>query len=292
MKSMTGFGVGQIKSKSVTVDVSIRAVNGRFFDAKVHLPSEYQQFEKDIRECVTSQVHRGSVSIIVTRKRNVVLGEKSIIINTELARKYVSEMKKLSKSLKIKGEPTLEMLSQISDIVTIEESSSAAATSEKELILKAVSEALSKLEGERVREGESLKGTLQSRVKQLEALRQKIYESREEANLAIKQKLEKRVEDLKLKTFDSHRLSDEVVWLLDKSDIDEELTRLKEHISHFSSLMRSPDSQGKKLDFYTQELLREVNTIGSKANHGKITQSVIEAKNLIEQIKEQVQNIE
>ncbi len=292
MKSMTGFGVSQKKNKNVTIDVSIRAVNGRFFDAKIHLPSEYQQFEKDIRECVVKQIQRGSVSIVVSRKRATLTSEKNIVTNLAVAKKYVSEMRKLAKTIKIKGEPTLEMLSRLSDIFVVEESAAVVVGDEKEIVLKAVHEAIARLESERLREGESLKRTLQERVALLESLRQKIYDSRDEANQALKAKLEKRAEELKLKTFDSQRLSDEIVWLLDKSDIDEELTRLKEHLYHFTSLMKLPESQGKKMDFYTQELLREVNTIGSKANHGKITQSVIEAKNLIEQIKEQVQNIE
>lgn len=291
MKSMTGFGTCQLKNQQTIVDVSARSVNGRFFDVKIHLPSEYHPLEKTIREIAASHIKRGSVSIIISRKRSDGGDIKDVIIDEALAKKYVMSLKSLAKKLKISGEPNLEMLIRAGDVISTREPKSIVKGEDK-IVLLAVKNAVATLEKERIREGKALKIGIENHLKQLEKLCAQIFNDRVEANSYLKEKLTKRVNDLKLASFDDKRISDEISWLLDKSDIDEELTRLKEHLSHFSTLIHSRESQGKKLDFYTQELLREVNTIGSKANHGKITQSVIEAKNVIEQIKEQVQNIE
>ena len=292
MKSMTGYGASQRTRDGVAVEVSLRAVNGRFLDVKVHLPTEYQAFEKDVRDCLSQTVRRGSISAVIVRKRD--LGgpsAKELVFDEELATQWVAGLRKLGRSLKLKGELGIESLAGFETLVQIRDNPKVK-KSEKDLLVGCVTDALERLETERQREGQKLQKDIEARLKKFELLRLEIESHRSEANDSLQRRLEKRIEELQIKNFDAQRVADEVVWLLEKGDIEEELTRLKEHIRHFQGLIKSSENEGKKLDFYTQELLREVNTIGSKANHTPITQAVIEAKTLIEQIKEQVQNIE
>ena len=153
--------------------------------------------------------------------------------------------------------------------------------------------ALKSCEKERVREGEAIKKHLLVLVSGLEKEVQKILSLRNEANQHLQEKYEAKIKSrLKTSEIDYQRLSQEIVIQLEKGDINEEIQRLGEHVANFRMLVRNPQSEGKKLDFYTQELLREVNTIGSKSQISDITQSVIEAKTLIEKLREQVQNVE
>lgn len=271
------------------MEVSLRAVNGRFFDVKFHLPSEYVSYEKDIRDRLAKRVHRGSLSIVVLRKQRKGPSSKQVVIDADLAKQWVEGFRNLADSLKLKDQLSIDALTRVPDIASIRDNPKVHGT-EKGLVLQCFGAALAKFEKERLREGQQLKKDMAKRLRSLESIRLEIFKYRSEAQVQIKKKLDKKQSELT--TFDSQRWADEVVWYLEKNDIDEELTRLKEHIRHFQSLMSVSGGQGKKLDFYTQELLREVNTIGSKSNNSKITQAVIEAKTLIEQIKEQVQNIE
>lgn len=290
MKSMTGYGMGRAEKSDTTVEVSVRSVNGRFFDLKLHMPSDYIEYEKDMRSQITRTVKRGSVSVVVSKK-SLQTSDAEIVVNEGLAKDYLSKMKKLAQKLKIKPEITLDMISRVEDLIKVDKKTKVSAV-DKDLLLKAAGEALKNLEKERVREGQALSKDISDRVQKMQALVKKIESSRKDMNLEHRERLQEKVAELDIKSFDSQRLSEEVVWLLDKSDITEEITRLKSHLENFQKIMKSSESEGKKLDFYTQELLREMNTIGSKANHSEITNLVIEAKNLIEQIKEQVQNIE
>ncbi|MBO9666417.1 MAG: DUF1732 domain-containing protein, partial [Bdellovibrio sp.] len=158
---------------------------------------------------------------------------------------------------------------------------------------KAFADACNNCNKERVREGKALRKDLEKLLSSLDKQIKVISDLRNEANSQLQEKYETKIRArLKGNDIDPSRLSQEIVIQLEKADINEELSRLSEHIKNYRQLVGSQQAEGKKLDFYTQELLREVNTIGSKSQVAKITQSVVEAKTLIERLREQVQNVQ
>ena len=204
--------------------------------------------------------------------------------------------KKLSSELRLNENVRLEQISKQPDVIQIEENESLS-INELSLLKKTFEAALKKFDVERIREGGALKKDLQKNLRDLQKHIQKVSKLREEANKMLLDRYESKVKarlpkEVAGQMMDPQRISQEIVIQLEKADINEEITRLVEHLKNFDKLVELPIVEGKKLDFYTQELLREVNTIGSKSQVAGITEAVVEAKTLIERIREQVQNIE
>lgn len=291
MNSMTGFGQGRAQNADVLIEVSIRTVNGRFLEPRFHLPREYMAFESDLRALLSKQIRRGTVDIFMSRRvRRLGMGVE-MIVNKELAKKYVDSYRKLARELRVDERMTIETLARWPELVRVEDSGQAAAA-EKGLAVKAFGEALGNCLKERQREGKALGADLKKILKSLDQKIVVIRSLREEANQILQGRLEEKIAGRLKGEIDPQRLSQEIVLQVDRSDINEELQRLGEHFKNYRSLLESRETEGKKLDFYTQELLREVNTIGSKSQVARITQAVVDAKALIEKLREQVQNVE
>lgn len=292
MKSMTGYGTARIQTKDVTVEVSIRAVNGRFLEPRFHLPREFVAFESDLKR-VLSQTHlRGTIDIFVSRRVKSSASKAQMSINDALAKKYLTAYKHLSKELAVPFQVHLEVIARLPEVIKVEETYELFAGEEKTL-KRAFAEACKKCDLERVREGKSVRKDMEKLLGTLEKQVKIISDLRGEANVQLQEKFEQKIRArLKGNEIDPTRLSQEIVIQLEKADINEELSRLSEHIKNYRQLIASQQAEGKKLDFYTQELLREVNTIGSKSQVAKITQAVVEAKTLIERLREQVQNVQ
>ena len=296
MKSMTGFGNFRTQNNDVSIEVSIRAVNGRFLETRFHLPRGYFPYEAELKKKLSGLVIRGTVDIYISRKIKANAGVGRIVINSKLALEYLKVFKKLSTDLKINEGIRLEYISKQPDVIQVEESDSLV-SNEVSLLKKTFESALKKFDSERIREGVALKKDLQKNLKDLQKHIHKVSKLRDEANKMLQERFEAKVKARLPKEIaglqvDPQRISQEIVIQLEKADINEEITRLTEHIVNFDKLVELPVVEGKKLDFYTQELLREVNTIGSKSQVSGITEAVVEAKTLIERIREQVQNIE
>ncbi|MEK6627566.1 MAG: YicC/YloC family endoribonuclease [Bdellovibrionota bacterium] len=296
MKSMTGFGNFRAQSNEVSIEVSIRAVNGRFLETRFHLPRSYFSHEADLKKKFSSLVIRGTVDIYIARKIKSNLSSGKIVVNSKLAQEYFKAFKKLSMDLRISDTIRFEHIAKQPDVIQVEESDMVT-NHEVSMLKKAFDAALKKFDIERLREGAALKKDLQKNLKDLHRHILKVTKLREEANKLLQERFESRVKarlpkEVAGQQIDPGRISQEVVIQLEKADINEELIRLAEHIKNFDKLVELTIVEGKKLDFYTQELLREVNTIGSKSQVAGITEAVVEAKTLIERIKEQVQNIE
>jgi uncharacterized protein (TIGR00255 family) len=296
MKSMTGFGVFRSQSSDITIEVSFRAVNGRYLETRFHLPRVFFPFESELKKKLSSLVLRGTIDIYVSRKLRAQAAAGKITVNSKLALEYLKALKKLSSDLRIQDSIRLEQISKQPEVIHLEEED-AAHPQELALLRKTFEAALKKFDTERVREGQALKKDLQRNLKDLQKHVQKISRLRDEANKILTDRFEAKVKSRLPKevaghAIDSQRISQEIVIQLEKADINEEIIRLTEHLKNFEKLVESSIVEGKKLDFYTQELLREVNTIGSKSQVAGITESVVEAKTLIERIREQVQNIE
>lgn len=292
MKSMTGYGTFKAESKDVSIEVSIRSVNGRFLEARLHLPREYTVWEAELKKTLSGDLARGTVDVFVSRKlKNLALKSK-LQVNEPLALEYLKALKSLSKNLKVTYKPHVETLARMPDVIRSDETSDLA-TGEEKLLKKVFVSALAKCLSERKREGEALRTLLLKMLQDLDAQIEVISGLREEANRQLEERFKTKIQTRgKGFEIDPARLAQEIVIQLEKADINEELTRLAEHLKNYRKILQSEDSEGKKLDFYTQELLREINTIGSKSQISQITQAVVESKTIVERLREQVQNIE
>ncbi|MEN0059074.1 MAG: YicC/YloC family endoribonuclease [Bdellovibrio sp.] len=292
MRSMTGYGTAKVQTKDVTVEVSIRSVNGRFLEPRFHIPREFAGQEGELKKILAQTIERGTVDIFVARRVRAVAGKAEVSVNEPLARKYVTAYKQLSKQLNLPMQLHLEVFARLPDIIKVEESHELYAGEDK-VLKKAFMEACKNCDKERLREGKALRRDLEKLLQLLEKQVRFISDLRGEANVQLQERYEQKIRArLKGAEIDAARLSQEIVIQLEKADINEELSRLSEHIKNYRQLVTSQSAEGKKLDFYTQELLREVNTIGSKSQIAKITQSVVEAKTIIERLREQVQNVQ
>ncbi len=293
---MTGYGVFRAQNNEVSIEVSVRAVNGRFLETRFHLPRLYFAFESDLKKKLSQYAVRGTVDVYVSRKVKSTAFTGQLVVNTKLAHEYLKAFQKLNKDLRMKETIRFEHISKQPDVILVEDIESMP-PQELGLLKKVFEAALKKFESEKIREGVALKKDLQKNLKDLQKHVHKVSKLRDEANKVLQERFESKVKSRLPKEFngqpmDLQRISQEIVIQLEKADINEELIRLTEHLKNFDKLIELPVVEGKKLDFYTQELLREVNTIGSKSQVAGITEAVVEAKTLIERIREQVQNIE
>lgn len=292
MKSMTGFGSSKGLTNSSYLEVNIRSVNGRFLETRVHLPREFGGIESEIKKALGECFHRGSVDVFVSRKSR---GEKSnskLYLREEIAQSWITASSRLATIGGFKDSLDLKTLIQLPEVVGFEEEAAGVEEDAQE-VCRLTRLACKACENERLREGEALQGELLAILGRLDHLVVQMNELRESVNRQLKEKMEARLKvrwsEMEL---DTQRLQQELALLWDKSDITEEMGRLKEHLQHYRNLLTTPGSQGKRLDFYTQELLREVNTVGSKSPLAQLTHLVVAAKTEIEKLREQVQNIE
>lgn len=292
MKSMTGYGSSRVENTDFTVEVSLRAVNGRFLEVRVHLPREYVSSEGEIKKILGQYIQRGTIDIFVTRRLRPTASTKKVTLRLDIAKQYQKAFQDLSRSLKIPLNLHVETLARQPDVLEVVEHQEVS-RDEITILKKAFKQACEKCDRERQREGTVLSKEMARTLEMLMKQVNTIENLRENANSLLQEKLETKIrQKLKGGEVDPQRLAQEVVFQLEKSDINEELIRLKTHIENYRSLLKSKQAEGKKLDFYTQELLREINTIGSKSPVSEITQAVVEAKTLIERLREQVQNVE
>jgi uncharacterized protein (TIGR00255 family) len=292
MQSMTGFGVGKSQSESYSFEVTIRAVNGRFLETRFHIPRELISLEADFKKVLGEYLKRGTVDIFVVKRQKSHGGSHRVHLNLDLAGEYKKGIDQLAKKLKVKSAATAETLFRLPEVIKFEdigEFTKADLSAAK----KAFVAACKACSIEKKREGLSLRKDLEKLLEQLSEHVDELRGLRKEANELLDERFRQRIKaKLEGQELDSQRLAQEVVFQLDKADINEELTRLDEHIKMYKKTVMSAEAEGKKLDFYTQELLREINTIGSKSQVAKLTQTVVEAKTAIERLREQVQNIE
>ena len=291
MYSMTGYGRGEYKQKGIELTAEIKSVNNRYLDVSVKCPKIFLAYEEVLRSLVREKLTRGHADLFIsyTDKREK---EKSLYIDMDAARAYADGAEKLAAAFpQLKNDFTLTSLMRQSDVIRQEENSGA----DEELVQAvktAVLSALEKLNDMREIEGGKLAADMLSRVDKIEKLVKKVAERAplvaEDYKKRLAEKITAYTESV---TPDMGRLLTEVAVFADKSNIDEELTRLSSHISQFREIAKER-LVGRKLDFLVQEFNRETNTICSKSNDLAITKLGLELKNEIEKIREQVQNVE
>ncbi len=293
-KSMTGFGRGVYTDELRSVTVELRSVNHRYSDITVKMPRRYQFAEDTIKNIVKGVAPRGKIDVFVNVD-NIAADDTAVELNIPLAKRYFETLQTIKAELpQLSGEPTLAMVANFPDVVK-----SAAAEEDEELVLKALTEAAKEaaanLDAMRIVEGAKLMEDILQRGQLIEqtVCGIEVYAPEVAKNYAAKMK--ERIQELlgDEATIPEDRIVLEAAVFADKSNITEEMVRLKSHCSQLKSIAADTSGPiGKKLDFLVQEMNRESNTIGSKANDIRITNDVLLLKAEIEKIREQVQNIE
>lgn len=290
IKSMTGYGRAKLSKDDREYQIEIKSVNHRYLDISVRIPKQLSYLEETIKKEIAKKVKRGKIDVFVTFENNSLEG-KEIKINTELAKAYIDELKKLAEKENILSDIQVTEISKYPDVLNIQSNQDDEKITEE--VLETITIATDNLVQMRETEGNKISEDL---LKRLNIINKKVEEIAKLSTGLIEEyvvKLEERINEiLKNHEIDKTRLAQEVVIYADKCSIEEEVTRLNSHISQFKNLLNSNEAIGKKLDFIIQEMNRETNTIGSKANNLEITNGVIDIKTEIENIREQVQNIE
>ena len=290
IKSMTGFGRGKYENDGRTYTVEIKSVNHKYSDISDKLPRFLNSIEDKIRKRIGEVISRGKVDVFISFENYSSKGT-NIRINRELAKEYLSELKLLAEDADIKYDVNVIDITKFPEVLKIEDEDIEDIISVE--IMNALNEALDNFVEMRTQEGIKLVEDIENRV---HAVARKVEEIKGFSSTLVEEyitRLETRVKELmKDKIVDETRLAQEIVIFSDKSSIEEELTRLDSHIGQFLRLIKESSPVGKKLDFLVQEMNRETNTIGSKANSIEITNRVIDIKTEIENIREQIQNIE
>ena len=283
--SMTGFGKSNGVFESKKVSVEIRSLNSKGLDLSLKIASPYRDLETAIRKMLSENLDRGKVDVgIFIESTNESLNN---IINNEVATKYYSAIKKLNESW---GEAPQDYLSIVLRMPEVLNTQAAELTEEeKKWILNLVNETCGKLNDFRAQEGAALKKEFELRIGEIRSLLSQIEAFEEIRILQIKERILKGLKELEHPGLDQNRLEQEMIFYLEKLDVSEEKMRLTNHLDYFIETMSSPLS-GKKLGFIAQELGREINTLGSKSNHGDMQRLVVEMKDNLEKIKEQVLN--
>jgi uncharacterized protein (TIGR00255 family) len=291
MKSMTGYGGGAATFPGGRITVELRTVNHRFVEIKMPLPRDFLPWEQEFREIIEAQVKRGRVEMTLT-----CIGKPTrayaVQPNIELAHAYQSAFKRLSRELGLKESVDLSFLTSRQDLFQVVEQPRAVAD-EIGAAKEAIQSALIGLDRQRSREGKFLQRDLRARVTALEEKRRAIQARSRTAQEAGRQRLMERVSALLQGTeIEQSRLLQEVVALTQKSDITEEIVRLHSHLKALADLLRLREPVGKRIEFLLQEVQREINTIGAKSDDVMIRHTVVEAKEEVEKMREQVQNVE
>lgn len=292
MRSMTGFGRGKYENAGREYVVEIKAVNHKYSDVSIKLPRQISYLEDKVRKEVLNYVSRGKIDVFISMLDYSEKG-KSIKINKELAKIYIEQLKELAEETGIEDDISVINISKLPEVLNISnEDNEEIYWNELFIALKS---ALDNFVGMRECEGSKIAEDLLIRIDRIKEKVSKIITYSAGLVEEYVVKLNARVKELlNTDVIDENRLAQEIVIFSDKSSVQEELTRLNSHISQFISLIKENNSNaiGKKCDFIIQEMNREVNTIGSKANSMDISKLVIELKTEIEDVREQIQNIE
>lgn len=291
LKSMTGFGRGKYESDSREYIVDIKSVNNRYNDVSIKMPRSIIFLEEKVKQKIINAISRGKVEVFITFNNYSEKG-KNIKINSELAKRYIEEIQKLAEDTNINQAINIQEVLKLPDILNIQIEDDAEELIWNELEI-ALTKALDNFISMREKEGKKIQEDLEKRISLIETNAQSVEKISKNIVPEYIAKLEKRINEiLKSNVVDESRLAQEVVIFSDKCSIEEELTRLKSHIIQFRDLLNKDSANGKKIDFLIQEMNRETNTIGSKANNLEITNYVIEIKTELENIREQIQNVE
>lgn len=289
MKSMTGFGRAKAENAGQIVTVEIKSVNSRFLDLSFRLPRSFQAMEMKIRELLKKNISRGKVEVYLSIEDGGEK-EKKLLVNTVLAKRYKEEIEKLSKELDLPFNLSGNSLFFYPEVFRLTEEED---EDNETVILEIVDAAIQEFVRSRSLEGEKLRADLEMKLQEMEDYLRFLKEKEPKLRIQYENRLRKKIEEsLAGREIDEGRLLEEVAIFSDKVSTDEEITRLDSHVHRMQAILKEEQAVGRDLDFLMQEMNRESNTILSKASDLEITDIGLKAKNCIEKMREQVQNIE
>ncbi len=290
MRSMTGYGRAHVARQGNKLVVEIHSVNKRQVEVVLNLPARLAELETEMRELIDQKVHRGRIMVNVLAE--VVGTNVQPSLNRDLARTYLHEFQELQKELGATGDVTINTVLNSPGVIAAPREK-ALPPQVRELALHALESALTKLVAMRKREGSNLRKDLQDRIRMIKANLEKIRALQPRVGPRFRAQLHERIRKLGLDlAIDEERLSREIVFFAERSDFSEEITRLESHLTQFRETCAQPEAIGRTLEFLSQEIGRELNTLSAKANDAEISQLVVRAKGEMEKIREQIQNIE
>lgn len=292
MRSMTGFGSGSAPTPGGRIVAEVRSVNARFLEARVSLPREHQALEPELRALVQKRIARGRVDVSL-RREGTEGRRRRVEPDVALARDLLRAWRRIQRELRLPGEIDVGLLCRARpDLVrTVEWAGDGRA--EAVACRRAVAQALAAHERERRREGANLERDMRRRLRALERLRRSCARSAARAASSQRERLETRLRaTLAGAAVEPRRVAEEVALLVDRSDVSEEIARLESHLGALAELLRDRKPTGRRIEFLLQEILREFNTIGSKASEIRVTEAVLAAKSEIEKLREQAANVE
>jgi uncharacterized protein (TIGR00255 family) len=284
IKSMTGFGKSQVSLGTKQVSIDVRALNSKQFDLNMRIPGILRSREAEIRQQISSVLERGKIDCYIVVKQ----AEGNVAINEDLLQRRFARMDALAATLGANTAELLPALLALPDALMEEEELLTEA--DWALFQEALSTALNAADGFRLQEGDGLKTELSLRVDNIYSNLDQVSVFDPERAETIRTKLLQKVEQLSVE-YDRNRFEEELIYYIEKLDISEEKQRLAAHCNYFRETMNEKESNGRKLGFISQEMGREINTIGSKANHAGIQKLVVLMKDELEKIKEQLNNI-
>jgi uncharacterized protein (TIGR00255 family) len=292
MRSMTGYGEASGRNEQRAVTVSLKAVNHRYLDLQLRLPEELRVSEAALRERLVRELGRGRIDARVEVRATEGRGG-GIEIDGQLVRAVHAAVQELVDTGVLAGGLTAGDLLRIPAALRVEGGAAGWEERDEELLLRVAGEALTQLTAGREAEGRALAAVLSERLSALAALAGGLDGLRAAALAETAAALRRRVSELLAgQPLDEARLAQEVALLADRSDVSEEIDRLRSHLAHFRSVMAETAASGKRLDFLTQEIFRELNTLGAKCRNAEMVRLVLDAKVVCEQLREQVQNVE
>jgi uncharacterized protein (TIGR00255 family) len=280
---MTGYGKSVFQLPNKKISIEIKSLNSKNLDLNARMPSIYREKELEIRKIIGSKLIRGKIDFSLFLETN---GDSTTSkVNQEAVKAYMHQLKEVVDSTDLE---LLQMAVRMPDAVTTDR----ADIDEEEwlTILNGIKTALEKIQDYRNQEGAALENEFRTRVENIDALLEKVIAMDPERIQAVRERLNKGIADIKEKV-DENRFEQELVYYIEKFDITEEKVRLRNHLDYFEKSLKSDDSNGKKLGFISQEIGREINTIGSKANYAPMQKLVVQMKDELEKIKEQLLNV-
>lgn len=288
IRSMTGYGKSIGSYGGNRISVEIRSLNSKYLELNVRLPMSYRDKDMDLRNEITKVAERGKVDVTITIEPGP--DSSTSIFNKELIQSYAKELRSLSKANKLSSGDELGTLLRLPNVINMEKNGSS--EQEWKAVMKLFVAATKEFNEFRNREGKSLHKDFDLRTKNIRELLKKTEKAEPLRNDGIRSRMQKNLAEIAdITTIDRNRFEQEVIYYLEKIDITEEKVRLKTHLDYFEEVLSGKESAGKKLGFILQEIGREINTIGSKANDASIQRYVVEMKDELEKMKEQSANI-
>ncbi|MAN26358.1 MULTISPECIES: YicC/YloC family endoribonuclease [Mesonia] len=286
IQSMTGFGKSIVELPNKKITIELKSLNSKNLDLNARMPSQYRERELDLRSKIAKSLSRGKVDFSLYVE---ITGEAtSASVNAEVVKKYIQQLKEIPSSGITNDAALLEIAMRLPDTLKTERDE--IDESEFNAIDQGLEEALEEINDFRNSEGKALEKDFLLRIDTLQQLLKEVIEIDPQRIAAVKERLQKGIEELK-ENVDENRFEQELVYYIEKYDITEEKTRLENHLSYFMETLNSSDSNGKKLGFIGQEIGREINTIGSKSNFAPMQKLVVQMKDELEKIKEQLLNV-